>query len=85
MHVTKSFAMRALFDRKKACALILTTINLSALAQSVTITSPANKDTLNSAVNIVASVSGWSNYSHMEVYDNGEKLGDGLQSSIDTV
>ncbi|HEY3989565.1 MAG TPA: Ig-like domain-containing protein [Acidobacteriaceae bacterium] len=66
------------------CLVLLALPGLPALAQ-VTITSPAAGSTSISAVTISASASEGSSFSHMEVWDNGDKLGDVFATSVNAV
>lgn len=68
-----------------ACFTAATLLTIPAIAQ-VTITSPANGSTSISAVTIAATASNeGGSFGHMEVWDNGYKLGDVFNTSVNAV
>jgi hypothetical protein len=68
-----------------ALLLVLTFTAIHVLAQSVTITSPTSGSTSISAVKIASSASGYTSSDHLEVWDNGTKLGNISASSENAV
>lgn len=70
---------------KLSCGLLLTLLALPAAA-TVTITSPAgNSDSIN-AVRITASATGEpGSFTHLEVWDNGTKLGNVFSTSVNAI
>jgi hypothetical protein len=75
-----SFSCKCVY-RSLICLLPLALFGFQATAQSVTITSPAAGSNSPSAVLITSSVTDYSSSDHLEIWDNGVKLGNVSASS----
>ena len=82
MQLEASILHRALLRYSIGSLVGIASIGIPAIAQ-VSVTSPQNGSTTISAVRVTASENEGSTFNHFEFWDNGSKLGDSFQTSVD--
>lgn len=81
MKSAASMLQRALLRHSIGSLVAIASIGIPAMAQ-VTVTSPTNGSDTSSAVRVTASENEGSSFNHFEFWDNGSKLGDSFQTSV---